>query len=205
MLLRVVRGIHVFTPVPRPSIYPLLDLKYPKFGTTYPCLRVLGWSWLISQGRKRSQVSKCCFESQCRHISCFLPPPASHSLSFFSLWPGQDGLAYITPEFDAKKRQLKGCVLYPVAKVDSPVHFATRSNPVITSICAIARRDCATFRMGFLLTASALTQLYSYIELYSEATAVIHSRPRTCDPTPAFRDNAPASSTAGPRRTTRSV
>ena len=33
------------TSVPRPSIYPLLDPKYPSFGTIYPYLRVLGGSW----------------------------------------------------------------------------------------------------------------------------------------------------------------
>ena len=31
--------------IPRPSIYPLLDPKYPLFGTRYPYLRVQGGSW----------------------------------------------------------------------------------------------------------------------------------------------------------------
>ena len=31
--------------LPRPSIYPLLDPKYPLFRTIYPYLRVQGGSW----------------------------------------------------------------------------------------------------------------------------------------------------------------
>ena len=32
--------------VPKTSIYPLLDPKYPYFGTIYPYVRVLAGSWL---------------------------------------------------------------------------------------------------------------------------------------------------------------
>ena len=31
--------------IPRPSIYPLLDPKYPFFGAIYPYLRAQGGSW----------------------------------------------------------------------------------------------------------------------------------------------------------------
>ena len=43
------------------------------------------------------------------------------------------------------------------------------------------------------------------IEQHSEANALVLSRPHLCDLPAPFRNNAPASSTAGPRRTTRSV
>ena len=40
-------------PPPRPSIYPLIDPKYPLFGTIYPYLRVQGGSWLIANTVQR--------------------------------------------------------------------------------------------------------------------------------------------------------
>ena len=39
---------------------------------------------------------------------------------------------------------------------------------------------------------------------HSEANSLLHARPQLRDLPVAFRNNAPASSTAGPRRTTRS-
>ena len=58
---------------------------------------------------------------------------------------------------------------------------------------------------SFSINTNTEPYIITDIKNYSEANALLHARPHLCDAHVAFRNSAAASSTAGPRRTRRSV
>ena len=101
--------------------------------------------------------------------------------------------------------------MYFVAKLDSPSSIliwevvcetSEKCDTIIIVTSMGSCRECATIRVGLLIAQSLSMKTNTDMKNPSEATALIHSRPHLCDLPLAFRNKAPASSTAGPETET---